>query len=302
MSFIKRYCLILLAFAVMFTLLPSVPVLAVSGNEAPAVEHVYITSDSSAVVGAALTVNYTCLNGASESSCTYQWYSCNFDEIRATGSESAVKIDGAESKTYTLTESENNKYIFCVVTPQDGKGEISLSYGKVTAQGEDSPSVDSNSMRIWANDLSIGSTLYAHYTYQNPAGTTETGTQIQWQRADSFQGTYTDIEDATGTTYVIKPEDYGKFITFKVMVSGRTAQMNNRVYCSPENLIAYSHISGNYARNPVINGKVNAASDFIADNAGDMTWSVQNPAYTIDAGRIIEWTELFLLMKQCKGL
>lgn len=303
MNFIKRYCMLLLVLAIEVTSLSGMSVLTAQASALSDVEHVYITSDSGAVVGSTLTVNYTLLNGASEDGCTYQWWSCNRDEIKANDQDGAKKLDGAENKTYTLTDAEVNKYIFCVVTPASGNADVSLSYGKIKAKGTDSPSVDNTSMRIWANDLSVGSTLYAHYTYQNPDGTAESGTTIQWQRADSFRGTYTDIEGATEDTYVIKQEDYGKCITFKVtLANGAAAEMNNRVYCSPGNLIPYADVVGSSMRNPLTSKKIHAASDFIVDNIGDMTWSVQNPVYTIDAGETIEWNKIVLLGESTQRL
>ena len=297
----KSLFALVLMLAVAMTSLSGMSVLTAYASALSDVEHVYITSDSGAVVGATLTVNYTLLNGATEDGMTYQWWRCNIEEIKETDQDGATKI--GTGKTYTLTANEVGKYIFCVVTPASGKAEISLSYGKVTAKGTGSASVDNTSMRIWANDLSVGGTLFAHYTYQNPDGTQEDGTTIQWQKSDTFRGTYTDIEGATGATYAIKAEDIGKYITFKVtLANGATANMNNRVYCSPGNLIPYADIVGTSTRTPVMSKKIHSASDFIVDNIGDMTWGIQNPTYTVDAGKTITWNKIVLLGENTQRL
>lgn len=273
-------------------------------TETPRVEHIYLSSDTSAVVGATLTVNADYSGGASESNCTYKWYRANEQEIKSSDSKFELLASGSDT-TYTLTADEANKYIFCVVTTAEGKNNISLSYGKVVANtGASAPSVDADTMRIWANDTSIGSTLYAHYTYQNTDGSQETNTVIQWKRSETFGSGYTSIPDAVGSTYVIQPEDYGKFITFTVTPSGGSeAKMDSRIYCMPENGLAYATVDCDNKRNAIYNDSINGVTDFIVNNRGNQTWGGQSDlTYSFDAGRTITFDKLVFLAVEMNSL
>lgn len=281
----------------------AVDVLATDGE--PMVEHIYLTSDKNAVVGAELTVNADYLNGASEENCTYKWYRATEQEVKSMDGSGAVLLSEGREKTYTLTANEVNKYIFCVVKPDGGKANVSLSYGKVVANtGANSPSVDQDSMRIWANDTSIGSTLYAHYTYQNTNGEQETNSYITWKRSDVFGSGYSDIPGAVGETYIIQPEDYGKFITFTVTPEGgSTADMSSRIYCMPENGLAYAYADCSNKRNPLHNDGITAATDFIVNNRGCQSWGGEGDLlYSFDAGKTILFDKLVFLAVEMNSI
>lgn len=270
----------------------------------PKVEHIYITSDSCAAVGATLTVHANYLGGASEENCTYKWYRANEQEIKSTDSNPELLASGSDT-TYTLTADEVNKYIFCIITTADGKNDISLSYGKVVANtGASAPSVDADTMRIWANDTSIGSKLYAHYTYQNTDGSKEANTTIQWKRSDTFGSGYSAIPGAVGDTYVISPEDYGKFITFTVTPNGGSeSKMDSRIYCMPENGLAYAFADCDNKRNALYNDRINAATDFIVNNRGNQTWGgLGDLTYSFDAGKTITFDKLVFLTVEMDSL
>lgn len=266
--------------------------------QTPSVEHVYLTSNLNAVVGAELTVNADYLNGANEGNCTYKWYSSNDQEVKSTDSAKSSLLAEGKNRSYTVTQNEVGKYIFCVVIPDGGKTNISLSYGKIVANtGVDAPAVDATSMRIWANDMSIGSTLYAHYTYQNTNGIPEMNSSVTWKRSDSFGSGYTDIPGETGMSYTIKPEDYGKYITYTVTPDGgSTADMSSRIYCMPENQLAYAFADCANKRNPLYNDSIIGVTDFIVDNRGCQTWGGNNDIlYSFDAGKKILFDKLVFL-------
>lgn len=314
MSLIKKCCFMLITLSMMLPAFPVIP--ALGAEDLPRVEHVYLESENGAVAGASVTVHAEYLNGASEADSTYKWYRADFADIAATDKQygNSAEISGASDRIYTLTEDDVDKYIYCIITPRGGLPEISFSYGKVVASGSGAPSVDPASMRIWAKDTRIGAELYAHYTYQNPRGGAESGTKIVWQRSDKYDGGYYDISGATGDTYVLQPEDYGKFIRFHVTPSGgSTAEFdteieepnslkgnnNNKkfIYCTPENLLAFADASCSDMRYPIIKGKIQGGSDFLLDNLANMTWSSTTPnIYTFDSGRTIQWDKLVFVV------
>ena len=296
---------LIIVLSLMLNALPGFAVDEPVTSGEPMAEHIYLTSDKNAVEGATLTVNADYLNGASEASCTYKWYSAAEQEIKSTDGSKAVLLSEGSDKTYTLTENEVNKYIFCVVIPDGGKANISLSYGKIVANtGVNAPAADVSSMRIWANDTSIGSTLYAHYTYQNTNGEKETNCSISWKRSDTFRSGYSDIPNAEGATYTIQPEDYGKFITFTVTPDGgSTADMSSRIYCMPENQLAYAFADCNNKRNALYNDGIMAATDFIVDNRGCQTWGGDGDIiYSFDAGKTILFDKLVFLAAEMNCL
>lgn len=73
-----------------------------------------------------------------------------------------------------------------------------------------------------ASDLSISGTaevgelLTVNYTYNDANGDAESGTTFRWLRADTAEGAYSPVADATSQTYTLSDEDYGKYLKAEV--------------------------------------------------------------------------------------
>lgn len=222
--------------------LPSVVISPLAAGTAE-LKHVYITTDTGNVEST-LTVN--CTYDGDESDLTYQWYSNIQSTYQREDGGNGVKIAGATDKSYQLTGNELGKYMYCLVTPKGGNAVLSMPYGMVKeSKTDETPTVDQDTMHIWADNGQIGDTLYAHYSYQSIAGIPEGNSEIVWQSSDAYNGTYTDIAGAErGNTYILRPEDYGRFIRFKVIprdekgnAGSHTLFRTGAVYCTPGNLM-----------------------------------------------------------------
>ena len=127
----------------------------------------------------------------------YQWQ-------RSSGTNPFTNIAGATSNTYTLTGSDRDCYVRVIAT---GSGVytgtvISEFVGKVGAE-----IIQLSSMAPIGGTAEVGQVLTAGML--SPTGAMAT---YKWQRADSENGTFTDIPGATANSYTLAPEDKDKFI------------------------------------------------------------------------------------------
>ena len=271
-----------------------------------ALEQVYITTNGGNAASV-LTVNYTF--SGNEDDLQYQWYYTDgYPEICRPNNTHI--LSGATGKTYQLTSDSIGKYIFCMVTPPNGRAVFSMSYGKVVAaditeSSVSKPAIDSESMNIWARNGRVGDTLYAHYAYSNPAGVPEGESEIIWQRSDDYNSGYKPIEGATGKTYTLTPEDYGKFINYKVTpkdmkgTAGTTAEFKNKsnssIYCTPENLLlGASGTTQDSGYDSELQANSRAVSDFIINRQVNEGAKNRTIKYTVDAGNVITFDKLVL--------
>ena len=137
----------------------------------------------------------------------YQWYR------QDSAGETAYSITDANESTYTLTGADAGKYIKVEVT---GTGAyygsaFSTIFGPVT-----SPANALSGIELISGTLMVGSELTAGAV--TPEGATFT---YQWLRANTRSGTYSNIEGATGGTYVLADIDFGKYI--RVIATGTGA-------------------------------------------------------------------------------
>lgn len=139
----------------------------------------------------------------SEKSLAYQWQSSEDGELY-------TNIEGADKKTYTVSESDVNKYLRVVVS--DGDKNFTGSLVSEPYKGLFEVTLEGN--------MVIGGTVKPVMTYM-------TGDPVsyvyQWQRSTQ-QGEFTDIDGAVNESYTITPADAGHEIRAAVSVenSGKT--------------------------------------------------------------------------------
>ena len=161
----------------------------------------------SAVTGGTLTCSVSGLPAHGTNAVSYQWQ-WSSDKSKWTNSSysdaktNSLKLQGADVGYYyrcVVSVSGNAYYdVSGAATPS------SAAIGKGTAAA---PTV------TVSGDAEVGSTLTASVSGQ-PAGTTST--VYQWQRADSANGTYSNISGATGSTYKPTDADSGKYLKCSV--------------------------------------------------------------------------------------
>ncbi len=179
-------------------------------EEAPVASDVTISGTAKA--GQTLTGSYTYsdTNNDPEGVTTFQW-------LRAdTVDGSYVPIAGAESTTYTLAETDINKYIKFQVTPvatnapTTGTAVLSAASGPIAGTAPTATGVSFSGLE------KVGETLTGTYTYSDPEGDSEGVTTFRWLSATTVDGTYSPISGAISSTYTLTGAEEGKFIKFEV--------------------------------------------------------------------------------------
>ena len=161
----------------------------------------------SAAAGGTLTCSVSGLPAHGTNAVSYQWQ-WSSDKSKWTNSS----YSDAKTNSLKLQGADVGHYYRCVVSVSGNKyydvngsaTAASAAIGKGTAAA---PTV------TVSGDAEVGSTLTATVSGQ-PAGTTSTS--YQWQRADSADGTYSNISGATGSTYKPTNADSGKYLKCSV--------------------------------------------------------------------------------------
>jgi len=174
-------------------------------------------------VEAELNVEYDYIdpNNDPEGGTKYQWYRAS--DANGTDTQAIV---GAIQSAYTLTASDEGKYISCSVTPVAKEGTFligdtynSPNYGAVAPA--EAPPVASN---LYIEGIfEVWRTLTAHYTYSDINGDTEGNSVIRWFRATSASGAGRQIiSGESGITYQVREADKGYYIFFDLRPEAQT--------------------------------------------------------------------------------
>jgi hypothetical protein len=146
-----------------------------------------------------LTSDATGLSGSGTIS--YAWERSD----SATGTFAA--ISGATTATYTLAAADLNKYIRVTVSRADNSGAVSSA-----ATPQVASRVALTGTVTVTGTLEVAQVLSANTTSLGGGGTIS----YQWQRGDSADGTFTNIEGAIAETYSLTTADLGKHIRVTV--------------------------------------------------------------------------------------
>ena len=168
--------------------------------------------------GQVLTAGTASLGGGPVSSTTYQWQSSS------SSGGTYADISGATSSTYTLTDSEVNKYVKVVVTVSNTVGSNSAT-STATSQIGATLSPPTLTGAAISGTTTQGQVLTA--SVQGAGGGTATTTTYQWSRADSSGGTYSNISGATASTYTLTSADVAKYIKVTIAVSNPAGGPNS---------------------------------------------------------------------------
>ena len=168
-----------------------------------------------------------------EATVTYQWQRSDLSGSIYTD------LAGATSASYTLSDADLNCYLKVVAT---GYGAytgtvISARSGPVATSTQNITSIGAIT-----GTAQVGSTLTAGAVAPTNATVT-----YQWQTADNLSGPYTDLSNATSSSYTVTAANFGKFLRVKVTGSGAYAATVNSdavgsVTACP--LISITNISG----------------------------------------------------------
>ncbi len=130
-----------------------------------------------------------------------------------------------------ITSTENLKAVIPAggvisVKLYDGAGNSSVSSGNPTLEVDyvtPPPEAPTAAVNPITGSLKVGETLEGHYTYSDTNGDAEGASIFKWYRADDSAGSgKTAIAGATAITYVLQPDDLGKYISFEVIPVAET--------------------------------------------------------------------------------
>lgn len=159
------------------------------------------TIDGDAYVGEILTA----VTEPEEATATYQWYSRSTNSTSTSG---ATKL--STEKTYTLTENEVGKYVFCVVT---GSGNYSGT-AKTNVIG-----IITEKTIVALDSISLLGTNKVGQTLTATVEPAEAIVDYVWYRANSENAIFwTEITGATSSVYTLTADDEDMYI--KVVATG----------------------------------------------------------------------------------
>ena len=150
----------------------------------------------------------TATTSPSDADVTYKW------EVSNKETEGYQAI-GATAKTYTLTSSDEDKFVRVVVTGKGNfEGTKTSSAVKIAKEQNPQQKMAVKKVSI-TGDNEIGKELIANV---EPLGATVT---YQWMVADTENGNYTAIaNNSKGQKYTVTKDDAGKFIKVEVTGTG----------------------------------------------------------------------------------
>jgi hypothetical protein len=160
------------------------------------------TVSGNTVEGQTLTASSVTTGSDEALNIAYQWQSAS------TVSGTYTNISGATASTYTLQETDENKFIQVAETFTDDTGQSTTLTSTPIGMVVDfiptpaTPTVSGNAIEgqtLTASSVTTGSDEALSIAYQ-------------WQSATSANGTYTNITGATASTYVLQETDENRFI------------------------------------------------------------------------------------------
>lgn len=168
------------------------------GPDATGIEGTY-NAENGTLLFADLTLSIA--DGSSETYTLSAWFETTTDV--ANGHTLLLTIDG----TTDLTVGPLNTLMGSTVAVNNGSGS------QVSGVNE-APSASAVAVN---GTFIVGQTLNGSYTYSDVDGDNESGTVVQWQRADASDGSNAaTLGGATAATYVLTTDDVGKYLRFAV--------------------------------------------------------------------------------------
>ena len=163
-----------------------------------------------------LTVSVGGLPSVGTNTVSYQW---QWSNNGSTGWTDSTYSDG-KSNEIQMKEADVTYYYRCVVSVSGNAyynvtGATTAAYGPMAKSSHGAPAVSVSGSKTY------GSTLTANVSGQ-PNGTT--ATSYQWQRADTANGTYANISNATDMTYSVGTADMNKYL--RVLVNTANTYYN----------------------------------------------------------------------------
>ncbi len=184
-----------------FTILPANP---------PVAENVKIIRDAQADEILIGMYDFSVIGNETESGSTYRWFRCASE----TGEYSV--IEQAESKTYTLTEQDDNMYIVFEVTPKSNA--TTLNEGQPVKSmpfaGAFKPYAENVTL---LGEMILGQELTVSFDYIDKNGDEAAEHLYNWYVSDTLDGALSKLDQVTGNKLEITEQLIGKYVCVGVI-------------------------------------------------------------------------------------
>jgi hemin uptake protein HemP len=238
---------------------------AAANGAAPTATGLAITG--TAEVNSTLTgdYNFDDADGDQEGTSTFKWYRAD------TEAGARTEIVGETGLSYTLRIADEGKFVFFEVTPRSATGEPKVgnpasiaTSGSIAAANGAAPTATGLAI---TGTTEVNSTLTGDYNFDDADGDQEGTSTFKWYRADTETGTRTEIVGETGSTYVLKIADEGKFVFFEVTPRSATGEpkAGNPTSIGTSSLIAAANGAAPTATGLAINGTAEVNSTLTGD-------------------------------------
>ena len=211
-------------------------------------------------VGETLTADVTGIDdddGLDNAVFAYQW-------SRSNGGLD-TNITGATGSTYTLVAADEGKTIKVTVSFTDAEGNPETLTSDPTAEVEAKPNTEATGAPAIDGIARVGETLTADTSdIDDDDGLDNAAFTYQWVRHDG--GSDTNIQDATGSSYVLTEADEGK--TIKVTVSFTDAEGNPETLTSDPTGEVEAKPNTRATGAPTIDGIARVGETLTADTSG----------------------------------
>lgn len=178
----------------------------------PKAENVVI--EGNAIAGETLSVTFDVKDGATEENSIVEWYAYDENNDEA----SCVKV--GDTRTYTISRDDENKYIRCHVIPKNNKGIEGEAVKSAFTEKVELPPLPNVKNIIVTGKSVLGDTLFVSFDTEN--GATEENSIVEWY---AYASPSDDAEKeflGTGMFYSVRDEDEGKFI--RCRITAKTAE------------------------------------------------------------------------------
>lgn len=168
------------------------------------------------------TYEYYQVNGFKDAS-TYRWLVSD-----SKNGEYSV-IAGADGIEYTVTKENADKFIKLEVTPLCEEGiygnatESNIACGRIAPKAENV---------IIEGEHFIGSKLVGKYEFSDANMDDEGVSKFRWLVCDTLDGTYTEIENATESEYILTEKEVNKYLKIAVIPVSKEAPYEGIIYYS----------------------------------------------------------------------
>ena len=212
------------------------------------------TINGTAQVGETLTVDTAGIadaDGLDTATFSYQWLADD------------AAIQDATSSSYTLAEDDEGRTIKVTVSLTDAEGNPETLTSDPTGEVTAKPNTQATGQPTISGTVQVGETLTADVTgIADEDGLTNTVFSYQWMADDA------NIQDATGSSYILTGDDEGKTITVRVSFADDAGNMES-LPSAPTDAVAATPAQNIQATGqPTIGGTVQVGQTLTADTSG----------------------------------